>query len=170
MLIHIRSIHYKLIRQESCPSKWIRCLQFFSLFNCPLTPWVRDLWVEGLVGWQFNSAFWGIPLALTGRIEVIKWRRTRGAYRMAAHLDRSIPSSSMPFSLYKSSSLPFISLLSAKIYDQCEPVILVKEAQRPPGATVIFILFTTHFQLVSPLLLPFKFLFTFWSLYCRQLF
>ena len=110
MLIHIRSIHYKLIRQESCPSKWIRCLQFFSLFNCPLTPWVRDLWVEGLVGWQFNSAFWGIPLALTGRIEVIKWRRTRGAYRMAAHLDRSIPSSSMPFSLYINQVL-FLSFL-----------------------------------------------------------
>ena len=38
----------------------------FSLFSCPLTPWVRDLWVEGSVGWRFNPSYWGTSLSLTG--------------------------------------------------------------------------------------------------------
>ena len=41
------------------------------LFNCPLTPWVRDHQVEGPVGWWFNPAFWGTPPALTGWLRII---------------------------------------------------------------------------------------------------
>ena len=27
---------------------------YFTLFSCPLTPWVRDPWVNGPVGWRFT--------------------------------------------------------------------------------------------------------------------
>ena len=38
----------------------------FFFFSCPFTPWIRDHWVEGLVEWRFNQAFWGTPPTLTG--------------------------------------------------------------------------------------------------------
>ena len=101
LLAHLSSSQYIQV----CPSPPI-----FSLFSCPLTSWVHDLWVEGPVGWRFNLAFWGIPLALTSWIKII----TRGIYWMVIHLYRTIHSSYVPFTLYKPNSLPLISLLLLK--------------------------------------------------------
>ena len=45
---------------------------------------------------------------------------------MVAHLDRSAPSSSVLFPLYKSVSPHVISLLSIEIYNQSASVIIVR--------------------------------------------
>ena len=36
----------------------------FFLFSCPLTPWVRALWVDGPSGWRFNLDFRWMPSSL----------------------------------------------------------------------------------------------------------
>ena len=68
---------------------------------------------------------------------------------MVAHLDQSVPSSSVPFSLYKPNFLPLISLLSTEIYDQSAPIIFVRRSYRSAIASVINASLPSNFNLES---------------------
>ena len=93
----------------------------FIHFSCPLIPWVRDLpwtnpWSDGLTCLMRN-----VPI-LTGCPRVINVVRTHEIHSVVNLLERSIPSSSVPFPLFKPTFLPFILYFLYKIYNQANRV------------------------------------------------
>ena len=113
----------------------------FILFNCPLTPWVCHLRVEGPVGWRFKiqeitvqspwddgfgTDSWTVPNPnrLFGNH---LWRMTRVIFPLNIISDRGVTSTSVHF-LYKYHTPPFSFLyFLLKTYCQSASVILVRD-------------------------------------------
>ena len=76
--------------------------------------------------------------SLTGWPRVINVVETRGIYLVVNLLERSVPSSSMPFPLYKPTSYSLIFHFPQKFYDQSATVTLARQTYRSFGASVIY--------------------------------
>ena len=112
-------------------------ISIFILFSCPFTPWVyhllqTDPWSDGLTR-LLRSVH-----RLIDQPRVINVIRAHGVSSVVNFLERSIPSSSASFLLYKPASLPLILYFPQRIHNQSTTISFHIPAYRVLGAPVIY--------------------------------
>ena len=102
----------------SSPLRWIRHANFSSSIT-PFTPWVRDIWVEGPLGWWFIQDHQTCQASLESFIAQDTWRSLSGHSRgsKCRFTFRAI-------SLCKPILFHLIFYFSAEIYDQSTSITL----------------------------------------------
>lgn len=86
---------------------------------------------------------------LTSYPRVINVVGARGTSSMVNLLERSIPSFSVSFPLYKPASLPLIFYFQRQIHDQNATITFDELAYRLPGVPIIYTSPVAHLQPVS---------------------
>ena len=102
-----------------------------SLYGSVTSEWTNS-WSDGLICLLRN-----IP-SLPGWPRVINVVGTRGIYLVVNLLERSVPSSSVSFPLYKPASSSLIFHFPQKFYDQSTTITLVRQTYRSPSASIIY--------------------------------
>ena len=117
------SVQFKYILLTSSLSRWIHHVNFSSSI-APFTSWVRNIWVEGHVGWRFVQDHQPCQAGLKSFIAQDTWRSLSGhSHGLKCRFAfRAI-------SLYKPILLPFIFYFSTEIYDQSTFVTLARQTK-----------------------------------------